>query len=177
MNAYTDAAADDTGRAVGSALEAARRERDALASRLEELDSLIEQLEQVSAAGGGGAGGATRKRTRKQSKATKKSSKKSAAKKATRGRKAGGRKAGAKKAGGRKRSSRSAGQGEGRTDRIVDIITKANEPLTTGQVRAQLAVEEPDVTSQLVSASLAYARRKGRLTRTDDGRWSANTAS
>jgi hypothetical protein len=56
---------------------------------------------------------------------------------------------------------------------VVELIQKADRPLTTGEVRAHLLEHEPAVTSKLVSASLSYAQRKGRIRKTNDGRWVA----
>lgn len=157
----TDAAADTT-KALEAALEAAYREQEALTRRLETVEQLIDHLSRTatesatvrpaaeparSRGGKRSAAGAARKRT--------------------------GRKASAKRA--RTRSAKRSGRGRarqapGRTDRVVEIVNGADQPLSTGEVRAQLAQEEPEVSSKLVSAALTYAARKGRVRR-HDGRW------
>lgn len=179
------AAATDTESALRSALDAAYRERESLTQRLDEVDQLIADLSQAAE----GSGEAPTQRRSAQpagrtstTKATKKAAKRSAAKK---GAKKGGKKSAkraqrkattkraAKRAAGTstRRRSASGGDGIGRTDRVVYLIAGADQPLSTGEVRSQLSNYEPDVTSKLVSASLSYAERKGRIRRTDDGRW------
>lgn len=179
------AAATDTESALRSALEAAYRERESLTQRLDEVDQLIADLSQAAE----GSGEAPTQQRSAQSagrtgttKAAKKGTKKSAAKKGTKrsGKKSAKRaqrKATTKRAAKRstgtstRRRSASSGDGIGRTDRVVYLIAGADQPLSTGEVRSQLSNYEPDVTSKLVSASLSYAERKGRIRRTDDGRW------
>jgi hypothetical protein len=152
----TDAAADTT-KALEAALEAAYREREALTRRLETVEQLIDHLmrtaaESAAQPGAGGRGG-----TRTSRGASKRTARKAGAKRT-------GRKT-AKRAGrGRRR------QAPGRTERVIEIVSTASEPLTTGDVRARLANEEPDVSSKLVSAALTYAARKGRIGR-QDGHW------
>lgn len=169
------AAAVDTTKALQSALDAAQRERQVLTERIDEIDQLIADLSQAAEHS---AHAPERQRSagkRTGRKAATKSAAKSAAKKSA---KRGQRKSTA--SGTTKRSTRKTTSGgskrqprqqPGRTDRVVDLVTKAKEPLSTGEVRAQLTKHEPDVSSQVVSASLAYAQRKGRIRRTDDGRW------
>lgn len=178
------AAATDTESALRSALEAAYRERESLTQRIDEVDQLIADLSQA-AEGSGQAptrqARATRQTGRKSSTraATTKGTKKSAKKGGKKSAKRAQRKATTKRAA--KRSARtSTGRGSpggeggmGRTDRVVYLIADAAEPLSTGEVRAQLSEYEPGVTSKLVSASLSYAERKGRIRRVDDGRWVA----
>lgn len=164
----TDAVADTT-QALRSALEAARRERDALTERLATVDQLIADLD--SAVSGGATAPAGKRAGRKA--AGKRAGRKTSAKRATR--KSAAKRRGKKatsKASTRKRTARKR-QGPGRTDRVVEIVSSAGQPLTTGDVRARLQQEEPKVSSKLVSAALTYAQRKGRIGKTDDGRWSA----
>lgn len=187
------AAATDTESALRSALDAAYRERESLTQRLDEVDQLIADLSQ--AAEGSGEAPARQRRSRRSTgrtgatkAAAKKGTKKGAAKAAKaakKGTKASGKKSAkraqrkattkraAKRATGTSTTRRGAGDGGGigRTDRVVYLIAGADQPLSTGEVRAQLSNYEPDVTSKLVSASLSYAERKGRIRRTDDGRW------
>lgn len=182
------ATASDTESALRSALDAAYRERESLTQRLDEVDQLIADLSQV-AEGSGQTPTRQRRsprptgRTRTTKAATKKGTKKSAAKAAKKGTKASAKKSAkraqrkattkraAKRATGTTRRGASGGDGIGRTDRVVYLIAGSDQPLSTGEVRAQLSNYEPDVTSKLVSASLSYAERKGRIRRTDDGRW------
>lgn len=184
------AAATDTESALRSALDAAHRERESLTQRLDEVDQLIADLSQA-AEGSGEAPTSQRRSPRRAGRtgttkaAAKKGTKKSAAKAAKKGTKASGKKSAkraqrkaatkraAKRATGTSTTRRGAsgGDGIGRTDRVVYLIAGADQPLSTGEVRAQLSNYEPDVTSKLVSASLSYAERKGRIRRTDDGRW------
>lgn len=130
-----------------------------------------------AAAGKSAAKKATGKKTTAKKATTKKSTaKKSAAKKASGTRSQG--KATTKRAGkrtARKSTGRSTGGGQdvGRTDRVVQLIAEAASPLTTGEVRSRLLQHEPAVTSKLVSASLSYAQRKGRIRKSSDGRWIA----
>lgn len=175
------AAATDTESALRSALDAAYRERESLTQRIDEVDQLIADLSQA-AEGSGEAptrqARATRQTGRKSStkatatKGTKKSAKKSGKKSAKRGQRKATTKRAAKRASTGRRST-SGGNGIGRTDRVVYLIADAAEPLSTGEVRTQLSEYEPGVTSKLVSASLSYAERKGRIRRVDDGRWVA----
>ncbi len=182
------AAATDTESALRSALDAAYRERESLTQRLDEVDQLIADLSQA-AEGSGEAPTRQRRAPRPASRtgtktAAKKGTKKSGAKTAKKGTKASGRKSAkraqrkattkraAKRATGASTTRRgSGGDGIGRTDRVVYLIAGADQPLSTGEVRSQLSNYEPDVTSKLVSASLSYAERKGRIRRTEDGRW------
>lgn len=146
---------------------------------------------------------ATTKKTTRRSASKKASAKKAGAKKAG-ARKTSAKKAGAKKAGAKKASAKKAARGSaskatakrtgkqtarkstgstrgsgdvGRTDRVVQLIAEADRPLTTGEVRSLLLQHEPAVTSKLVSASLSYAERKGRIRKSNDGRWVAATSS
>jgi hypothetical protein len=157
--------AADTTQALQAALDAARQEREELADRLATVDQLVADLSDAV-----GAGGRTAPARRGRKAATKRAGRKAAAKRATRKR-AGKRTT--RKAAGRKRTTRRAGkrQGAGRTDRVVEIVTGSARPLSTGDVRARLAQEEPQVSSKLVSAALTYAQRKGRIKRADGGRW------
>lgn len=178
------AAATDTESALRSALDAAYRERESLTQRIDEVDQLIADLSQA-AEGSGEAptrqARATGQTGRKSStkatakKGTKKSAKKGTKKSAKRAQRKATTKRAAKRAArtstGRGRGS--GGNGIGRTDRVVYLIADASEPLSTGEVRAQLSEYEPGVSSKLVSASLSYAERKGRIRRVDDGRWVA----
>jgi hypothetical protein len=140
------------------------------------------------------------KKTTGKKSATKTASAKKASAKKTGAKKTGAKKSGAKKAGAKKASAKKTGaktatpgratkasgtptsrkttgsaarQEVGRIDRVVELIQKADRPLTTGEVRAHLLEHEPAVTSKLVSASLSYAQRKGRIRKTNDGRWVA----
>jgi hypothetical protein len=140
------------------------------------------------------------KKTTGKKSATKTASAKKASAKKTGAKKSGAKKSGAKKAGAKKASAKKTGaktatpgratkasgtptsrkttgsaarQEVGRIDRVVELIQKADRPLTTGEVRAHLLEHEPAVTSKLVSASLSYAQRKGRIRKTNDGRWVA----
>jgi len=137
---------------------------------------------------------ATKTASAKKAGAKKTGAKKASAKK-TGAKKAGAKKASAKKAGVKKSGAKAATPGRatkasgtptsrkttgsaarqevGRIDRVVELIQKADRPLTTGEVRAHLLEHEPAVTSKLVSASLSYAQRKGRIRKTNDGRWVA----
>lgn len=194
------AAAANTETALRSALNAANREREALAQRLDEVDQLIDDLSQAAEGSGeaptrqaGSVQRTGRKGTTKAAakKGTKRGAKKGAAKGAAKGAKKGAKKS-AKRAqrkaatkGAAKRATStttarrrtSGGEGMGRTDRVVQLIAGASQPVSTGEVRTQLSDYEPGVTSKLVSASLSYAERKGRIRRTDDGRWVAVTSS
>lgn len=180
------AAATDTESALRSALEAAYRERESLTQRLDEVDQLIADLSQAAEGSGqaptqrrsarsAGRKGTTKAVAKKGAKksAAKKGTKKSGKKSAKRAQRKATTKRAAKRATGTstRRPSASGGDGIGRTDRVVYLIAGANQPLSTGEVRSQLSNYEPDVTSKLVSASLSYAERKGRIRRTDDGRW------
>lgn len=168
------AAAAETTSALRSALDAARHERQALAERIDEVDQLIADLAQAaqnsaeapqrqrSAGKRTGRKATGTRSTRKQ--AAKKAGKKSSRRAATRQ----GRKA-------TTRGSSQTRQEPGRTDRVVALVDEADGPLTTAEVRSRLASHEPDVSSQVVSASLSYARRKGRITKTDDGRWTSTS--
>lgn len=187
------AASTDTASALQSALDAAYREREALSQRLEEVERLIEDLSQAA---GGSSAAARRSQRTTQRPTTRRTTKKAAGKgaqktvkkgqrrtttkgqrkSATSQRKAtstGQRKATTKKATKGTTRKRTAGGGQeiGRTDRVVQIIADADRPLTTGDVRAKLSEHEPGVTSKLVSASLSYAQRKGRIRKGNDGRW------
>lgn len=184
------AAATDTESALRSALEAAYRERESLTQRLDEVDQLIADLSQAAEGSGqaptqrssarsagrkGTTKAATKAATKRETKtsAAKKGAKKSGKKSAKRAQRKATTKRAAQGATGTSSRRRSAGGGDGigRTDRVVYLIAGANQPLSTGEVRSQLSNYEPDVTSKLVSASLSYAERKGRIRRTDDGRW------
>lgn len=187
------AASTDTESALRSALEAAYREREALTQRLDEVDQLIADLSQAAEgsgeaptrqqrstrqAGRKSAATASTKSATKAAKGTKKgakSAKKSGKKSAKRAQRKATTKRAAKRPTGTSTAQRgtSGGEGIGRTDRVVYLIAGASEPLSTGEVRTQLSEYEPGVTSKLVSASLSYAERKGRIRRTDDGRWVA----
>lgn len=147
---------EQTMKALQSALQAARRERAAITDRLAEVDELIDRLAQVA------GNGATSPQ---------------AARGGPRPRSAASRRRVSEQGAGRTggRAYRRRQHGSGRTDRIVELVAGAEHPLTTGEVRARLRRHEPDVTSQLVSASLAYAERKGRVRRTDDRRWIAGS--
>lgn len=190
------AAAANTETALRSALNAANREREALAQRLDEVDQLIDDLSQAAEGSGeaptrqaGSVQRTGRKGTTKAAakKGTKRGAKKGAAKGATKGAKKSAKRAQRKAAtkGAAKRATTtttarrrtSGGEGMGRTDRVVQLIAGASQPVSTGEVRTQLSDYEPGVTSKLVSASLSYAERKGRIRRTDDGRWVAVTSS
>jgi hypothetical protein len=174
----------DTTQALRAALEAARRERDALTERISTVDQLIADLDAViDGAGAGPARGRrTGKRTTRKASTAKRSSKKAAGKRSTKkatakraGRKAtakrGTRKGASRKATGKRAGRRPRRQAAGRTDRVVEIVRSASEPLSTGDVRSRLSQAEPDVSSKLVSAALTYAQRKGRVRRADGGRW------
>lgn len=181
------AAATDTESALRSALDAAYRERESLTQRLDEVDQLIADLGQAAEGSGeapthqrrstqsAGRTGTTKAAGKKGTKksAAKKGAKKSGKKSAKRAQRKATTKRAAKRATGTSTSRRGAsgGDGIGRTDRVVYLIAGADQPLSTGEVRSQLSNYEPDVTSKLVSASLSYAERKGRIRRTDDGRW------
>lgn len=149
------AAREGTTSAVQSALDAAYRERDEVIRRLEEVDQLIPTLERVVDGHAGTGGRRSTKRTARKQTAT-----------------ASGRKATTKSAG-RKTTRRGrppAGE-VSRSDRVVQIVAESDQPLTTGEVRSRLQQYEPDVSSKLVSASLSYAQRRGRIQRTNDNRW------
>lgn len=179
------AAATDTESALRSALDAAYRERESLTQRLDEVDQLIADLSQAAEGSGeaptqrrsaspAGRTGTTKTTAKKGAKkSAKKGAKKGAKKSAKRAQRKAATKRAAKRAAGTstRRRSASGGDGIGRTDRVVYLIAGADQPLSTGEVRSQLSNYEPDVTSKLVSASLSYAERKGRIRRTDDGRW------
>ncbi|PSO46837.1 MAG: hypothetical protein BRC32_06050 [Actinobacteria bacterium QS_8_72_14] len=142
-----------------------------------------------------GAKKTTRKKSATKTASAKKASAKKAGAKKSGAKKAGAKKASAKKTGvkktgakaatpgratkasgtptSRKTTGSAAGQEVGRIDRVVELIQKTDRPLTTGEVRAHLLEHEPAVTSKLVSASLSYAQRKGRIRKTNDGRWVA----
>lgn len=60
-----------------------------------------------------------------------------------------------------------------RSDRVVQVVAESDQPLTTGEVRSRLQRYEPEVSSKLVSASLSYAQRRGRVRRNTDNRWVA----
>lgn len=178
------AAATDTESALRSALEAAYREREALTQRLDEVDQLIADLSQAAEGSGeaptrqqSAARQAGRKRTTKAAatKGAKKGAKKAGKKSAKRAQRTATTKRAAKRAGraSTTQGGASGGDGIGRTDRVVRLIADADEPLSTGDVRSRLSEYEPGVTSKLVSASLSYAERKGRIRRNDDGRWVA----
>jgi hypothetical protein len=158
-------AAADTTEALQAALDAARRERETLAERLSTVERVIADLNH--AVQGGARGGAGRRAGRKAAKkgATRKGAAKRGARKQTARKSARTGKRATRRPGRRRRA--------GRTDRVVEIVTASREPLTTGEVRSQLAGEEPDVSSKLVSAALTYAQRKGRIDKSQDGRWKA----
>jgi hypothetical protein len=166
-------AAASTSKALEAALDAAQREREFLSQRLETVDRLIDDLSQTLSGSGdsqpsgrsatkraGGRRAASKRTGRKRAAGTRKTTAKTSGKKATR--KASTR----KQAGGRARQR----QAPGRTDRVIEIVNSADQPLSTGDVRAKLAETEPEVSSKLVSAALTYAARKGRI-RKDNGRW------
>ncbi len=153
------AAREGTTSAVQSALDAAYREREEVVRRLEEIDRLIPRLERVVDGHAGTAGQRSTKRTARKQTAT------TSGKKTT------------KKAAGRKTTTARRGRppaGEvSRSDRVVQVVAESEQPLTTGEVRSRLQQYEPEVSSKLVSASLSYAQRRGRIRRTDDSRWVA----
>jgi hypothetical protein len=172
------AASNETATAVQSALDAAHQEREALAQRLEEVDQLIANLQQAA---DGGPGAPTRQQRQRTARSGRKRSTKKAAgkqgqrKQTTKTSKkttTAGTQARRKTTGGARRGRPPAGE-VGRTDRMVKLIAEADQPLSTGEVRSRLQQYEPEVTSKLVSASLSYAQRKGRIQRSADGRWAA----
>lgn len=150
------AAREGTTSAVQSALDAAYREREEVVQRLEEVDRLIPRLERVVGDRVGTGSQRSTKRTARKQTAT------SSRKKTTK--KAAGRKAPAR------RGRPPAGE-VSRSDRVVQVIAESDQPLATGEVRSRLQQYEPEVSSKLVSASLSYAQRRGRIRRTDDSRW------
>lgn len=156
-----------------SALDAAHRERDEVARRLDHVDHLIARLQQAV---DNGAGTATDKQPAEpagQKQAAKRSGKRTAPKTT----KQGSTKEGSAKTAGRKTPAGRRGRppaGEvSRSDRVVQVVAESEEPLTTGEVRWRLQQYEPDVSSKLASASLSYAQRKGAIRKTDSGRWVA----
>lgn len=152
------AAREGTTSAVQSALDAAYRERDQVVRRLEEVDQLIPRLQRVV------DGHAETAHQRSTTSTARKQTATKSGKKTT-------------KAGGRQRTTARRGRppaGEvSRSDRVVHIVAESDQPLTTGEVRALLQHYEPEVSSKLVSASLSYAQRRGRIRRNADNRWVA----
>lgn len=177
------AARRGTTSAVQSALDAAQRERDEIVQRRDEIDQLIAWLQQI-VNGHAGTESARRsaKRTGRKAPATtssKTTGKKTAAAKqasATASTQTSPKKTPANKAG---RTTSPARRGRppasevSRSDRLVQVIAESDQPLTTAEVRSRLQHYEPQVSSKVVSASLSYAHRKGRIRRTDDRRWMA----
>lgn len=148
------AAREGTTSAVQSALDAAYRERDEVIRRLEEVDQLIPKLERVVDGPAGTGGRRSTKRTPRKQTAT-----------------TSGKKAATKSAGRKPRRGRPPAGEVSRSDRVVQIVAESDQPLTTGEVRSRLQQYEPEVSSKLVSASLSYAQRRGRIRRTNDNRW------
>lgn len=174
-------AMSDTHQALQQALETAHREREALVARLDAVDRLIEDL--GTAVGSPSRAARTQPATRKAAGAKKAAAKKKAGGKRAGGKRAGGKRATAKRAtskrtDGKRTAAKRGGRrrqqaGAGRTDRAVEILRDAGQPMSTGEVRARLAEHEPDPSSKLVSAALAYAHRKGWVRKTANGRWTA----
>jgi hypothetical protein len=153
---------NDTTKALRAALNAARQEREELSERLTKVEQLITDLSVVLDSGAA-APSASRTRRPGRKATRKRAGRKTAAKRQTR------------KQTTRKAAKRSAAkrQPAGRTDRVVEIVNRAGQPMSTGDVRSRLSDTEPQVSSKLVSAALSYAQRKGRIGKTDDGRWTA----
>lgn len=181
------AASRGTTSAVQSALDAAQRERDELVQRRDEVDQLIARLQPVVE---GHAGTDTARRSAKRTGRTppattlsktsrKKTGKNTAAAKpasATASTQTSSKKTSANKAGrttSPARRGRNPASEVSRSDRLVQVIAESDQPLTTAEVRSRLQHDEPQVSSKVVSASLSYAQRKGRIRRTDDRRWMA----
>lgn len=181
MNSTADR--QGTTSAVQSALDAAQRERDEIVQRRDEVDQLIARLQQiVDGHAGTGTDPRPATRTSRTPPATtwsKKAGKKTTAAEqaaATASTQTATKKTSANKAG---RTTSPARRGRppagevSRSDRLVQVIAESDQPLTTGEVRSRLQHDEPQVSSKVVSASLSYAQRKGRIRRTDDRRWMA----
>ena len=149
--AQVNATADSLREAVKAADEellAERRERDAIDARIEQLQSLKEQLKEAiaQAEGTAASGLASARKTA----ARKRTAKKATRKKPT-----------------RKRASSRAGAG--RQDAVLKVLSQAEGPMRPAEVAEQLRASGREDTSSQVSATLAQLARTDRAVKVGAG--------
>ena len=147
----------EAAQAADDELRVEQQERDAIDARIEQLQALKRQLEEAIAQAEGTAAAGTAAPGRKAAR------KRTSAKKATR------KKSARKRASGR--------NGAGRQDAVLQVLSRANDPMRPAEVAKHLRQRGREDSSSQVSAALAQLARSGRATKVDQGLYAKTDSS